>query len=231
MADYVRNVRPLPGYETGPELTLHSQVPAGYGVQEDLGDAFKAPFPRRATIALNTGLREAGRTAEAVLGGNNISDVFSESASQGVSANLCDAVAALVRRGHGIGVGLSWAAVRPAEAADGEFVFAESSADVFTEGAELLRQNSPFPDAHVTGEIVRLDRQSQEEFDGRAVVLYQLDGRPVGLQVQFGMDDRDEVLRAFRHSIEVRFDGDIHREGRHYVLKTPRNFTVASGTA
>ena len=230
VADYVRSVRPLPGYETGPELTLHSQVPAGYGVQEDLGDAFRAPFPRRATIALNTGLREAGRTAETVISRGGISDVFEEATSQGVSANLCEAVAALARRGHGIGINLSWAAVRPTEAYDSDFVFAESAADVFAEGAELLRQHSPFPDAHVTGEIVRLDRQSHEEFDGRAVVLYQLDGRPVGLQVQFGMDDRDEVLRAFRDSIEVNFDGDIHREGRQYVLKNPRNFTVASGT-
>ena len=94
----------------------------------------------------------------------------------------------------------------------------------------MLRQNSPFPDAHVTGEIVRLDRQSQEEFDGRAVVLYQLDDRPVALQVQFEMQDRDEVLRAFRDGLEVSLDGDIHREGRQYVLHNLRNFGVASGT-
>ncbi|MCE2500112.1 MAG: hypothetical protein J4G13_04535 [Dehalococcoidia bacterium] len=230
VTDYVRSVRPLPGYETGPELTLHSQVPAGYGTQEDLGDAFRAPFPRRATIALNAGLREAGSKVEAVLAGENLSDVFGETASQGVSANLCDAVAALARRGHGIEVNLSWATVRPAEAGDSQFAFSESTAEVFTEGAELLRQNSPFPDAHVTGEIVRLDRQSQEEFDGRAVVLYQLDDRPVALQVQFEMQDRDEVLRAFRDGLEVSLDGDIHREGRQYVLHNLRNFGVASGT-
>ncbi len=230
VTDYVRGVRPLPGYETGPELTLHSPVTAGYGVQLDMGDTVRAPFPRRATIALNGGLREADRKAAAVLGGEKISDVFAEAASPGVSANLCDAVAALARRGHGIGVSLSWAAVRPAGASDGEFVFAESAADVFAAGAELLRQNSPFPDAHVTGEIVRLDRQSPAKFDGKAVVLYQLDDRPVALQVQFDMADRDEVLRAFRDGIAIGLDGDIHREGRQYLLKNPRNFTVASGT-
>ena len=228
VTDYVRGVRPLPGYETGPELTLHSQVPAGYGVQLDMGDPVRAPFPRRATIALNTGLYEAVRKAEAVVSGEDITDAFGETAPQTVSANMCEAVAALAHRGHGVGVSLSWAGVRPADAPDSDFVFAESTADVLTEGDTLLRQNSPFPDAHVTGEIVRLDRQSREEFDGQATVLYQLDERPVALHVQFAISDRDEVLRAFRDGIEIRLDGDIYREGRQYVLREPRNFTVAS---
>ena len=230
VTDYVGGVKPLPGYETGPELTLHSQVPAGYGVQLDMGDPVRAPFPRRVTIALNAGLHEAVRKAESVVGGEGIADAFGESTPQTASANLCEAVAALAYRGHGIGVSLSWAGVRAAEAPNSEFVFTESAADVLTEGATLLRQNSPFPDAHVTGEIVRLDRQSQEEFDGQAVVLFQLDDRPVALQVQFDINDRDEVLRAFRDGIAISLYGDIHRQGRQYVLREPRNFTVAAGT-
>ena len=228
VTDYVRSVRPLPGYEAGPELTLHSDVPTGYGVQEDMGDAFRAPFPRQATIALNNGLREADRTATAVIGGKDIVDVFEAVPSQGVSANFCDAVADLARQGHGIGVSLSWAAVRPADAHHGEFQFAESTADVFTQGAQLLRQNSPFTDAHVVGEIVGLDRQRREEFDGHSVVVCELDDRPVALQVQFQSTDYDEVWRAFRDGIQISIDGDIYREGRRYTLRNPRNFAVAS---
>ena len=231
VTDYVRGVRPLPGYETGPELTLHSQVPAGYGVQLDMGDPVRAPFPRRVTIALSAGLDEAVRKAESVVGGEGIADAFGESSPQTASANLCEAVAALAYRGHGIGVSLSWAGVRAADAPNSEFVFTESAADVLTEGATLLRQNSPFLDAHVTGEIVRLDRQTQEEFDGQAVVLFQLDDRPVALHVQFDINDRDEVLRAFRDGVEISLDGDIHREGRQHVLNNPRNFMVGSGAA
>ena len=228
VTDYVRSVRPLPGYEAGPELTLHSEVPTGYDVQEDLGDAFRAPFPRQATIALNNGLREADRTAAAVISGKDITDVFEAAPSQGVSANFCDAVADLARRGHGIGVSLSWAAVRPADAHNGEFQFAESTADVFTQGAQLLRRNSPFNDAHVVGEIVGLDREQREEFDGHSDVVCELDGRPVALKVQFQSADYDEVWRAFRDGIQISIDGDIHREGRRYTLRNPRNFAVAS---
>lgn len=228
VTDYVRSVRPLAGYETGPELTLHSEVRAGYGVQEDLGDAFRAPFPRQATIALNNGLREADRTALSVIGGEEIQSVFGEAPSHGVSANFCDAVAALARHGHGIAVSLAWATVRPSNVSDGEFEFPESTADVFTRGAELLRQNSPSPNEHVIGEIVGLDRQRQEEFDGQSVVVCELDGRPVPLQVQFDAPDYNEVWRAFRNSITISVDGDIHREGRRYFLKNPRNFKVGA---
>ena len=179
-------------------------------------------------IALNNGLREADRTAAAVISGTAIADVFAAAPSQGVSANFCEAVADLARRGHGIGVSLSWAAVRPADTHRGEFQFTESTADVFTQGAQLLRQNSPFTDAHVVGEIVGLDRQRREEFDGHSVVVCELDDRPVALQVQFQSEDYDEVWRAFRDGIQISVNGDIHREGRRYTLQNPRNFAVAS---
>ncbi len=230
VTEYVRGVRPLPGYEAGPALTLHSQVPAGYGVQLDMGDPFKAPFPRRAVTALNGGLREASRTADAVLAGEKIEDALKEASSQNASANLYDAVAALARRGHGIGISVAWAGVRPADAPGGEFAFSESAAEVFTDGAELLRQNSPFRDAHVTGEIVRLDRQSREEFDGHSVVLYELDGRPIPLHVQFSVEDQEEVVRAFRNSIDISVVGDIHREGRRHFLRNPHDFLVIGAT-
>ncbi len=135
----------------------------------------------------------AGNTVDAVLTGQKVPDVFQAAVAPGVNAKLCDAVAALVRGGHGIGVSISWATVRPAEASDGEFQFAESAADVFIQGAETLRQNSPFLDAHITGEIVGLDRQRREEFDGQSEVVCELDGRPVALKVQFEASDHDEV--------------------------------------
>ena len=225
---YLQGIHPLPGYGAGYECTLHSRIPAGYGVQADLGDSVRAPFARRTTIALNNGLREAGRVAEAVLGGEEIASI-EESVPLGISANFLDALAELSRQGNGISVSLAWAPVRPSNlpvASAAEFTFSESSADVFTEGAELLRQASPFRGAHINGEVVRLNREPKEEFDGQAAVLYELDGRPVALEVHFDEADHDEVIRAFREGIMVRVDGDIHREGRQFWLRNPSNFSL-----
>ena len=223
---YVDGIYPLPGYETGGELTLHSRVPPDYGEQVDMGDQFHRLFPRTAALALDRGLREVGNTVQEVLGGNSEIKSFESATQRGVSANMCDAIAELVSDQHGIEISLLWATVRPSEASDEHFAFTESSADVLTDGAKWLRRNSPFLNAHVTGEIVRLDRESQEEFDGRAGVLYELDGRPVVLHVQFDLADRDNVIKAFRDNIEVNLDGDVYLRGNRYVLENPRNFLL-----
>lgn len=226
VTDYVRAVRALPGYAAGNELTLHSPVPAGYGVRGDLGDGVKPPFPRQTTLALHNGLREADRTALAVIGGAQIAPTFESVASEGVSANLCDAIATLAQRGHGIGISVHWADARPTRLAADEFNFSESAAEIFGDAAKYLRLNSPFLDAHITGEIVRLYREQQDEFEGQAVVMCELDRRPVALEVQFDSADREKVLGAFRDGVEISLDGDIHRIGNKYKMHNPRNFVA-----
>ena len=230
VTDYVRGIRPLPGYTAGSDLTLHSPVPAGYGVQADFGDDVRPPFPRLTTLALHDGLSVADNMAAEVLGGGNIATTFAEAAPRGVSANLCDAVATLARQGHGIGISVSWAHARPTHTSAAEFVFSESSAEVFGEAVKWLRLNSPFLDAHITGEIVNLNREPPRKFDGHAIVMSELDGRPVALQVQFEIADEEEVMRAFRDGVEVSLDGDIHRTGNKYAVQNLRNFTCAQKT-
>ena len=226
VTDYVRGVRALPGYAAGNELTLHSPVPAGYGVQRDLGDGIKPPFPRQATLALHNSLREADRTVLTVIGGAAIAPTFESVASAGVSANLCDAISTLAQRGHGIGISVHWADARPASIPADEFSFSESAAEIFGDAAKLLRLNSPFLDAHITGEIVRLHREQQDEFEGQAVVMCELDRRPVALDVQFDFADREKVLSAFRDGVAISLDGDIHRIGNKYEMRNPRNFVA-----
>ena len=224
--DYLREVRPLPGYELGQELTVHSPVRVHYGTQADLGDSFRQPFPRQVTHALNQGLTEAAKTAESVIAGEDIAS-FEAVAMHGVSANLCEAVAALAHQSKGVEVSMAWAPVRPTDMSTGQFSFAESLADVLGEGADHLRQKHPFLDVQIQGEIVRLDRQSQEDFDGHAVVLAEVDARTVALEVQFDAGDRDEVLRAFRDNLQIRVNGNVYRQrGRRRQLQAPSDFVV-----
>ena len=223
--DYLGKVRTLPGYEWGQELTIHSPVPVEYGTQTDLGDAVSQPFPRQVTYTLNRILGKVARTAEAVIGGEDLA-TFEEVGRQGVSANVCEAVATLASRTKGAEVTVSWAQVRPSDVSGGRFCFAESTADVLGQGADLLRQRHPFLNVTVTGEIVRLYRPSKEDFDGHAVVLAEVEGRTVALDVHFDSGDRDEVLRAFRDSHQIRMVGNIHRRGRRHQLKDPVDFMV-----
>lgn len=224
---YMREVAPILGYGGGRELTLHSRTPAAYaGSQLDFGDAVKPPFARQVTLALNNGLREAEKAAQTAQAGEPINLSFERAAREGASANLCEAVAALAKLEHGIGVGMSWAASRPSEEPDGDFSFHESLAGALDAGAEWMKSVNPFTDAHVTGEVVHLSRNVNERFDGQAVVMYEFDNRLVALRVKFDDADHDNVIRAFENSLEVSLYGDVHREGRLYFLENPRGFSV-----
>ena len=224
---YLREVRAVFGVRGWDDFALHSPVPADYGFQADLGDDYSPPFSRQAMLALHQGLSQASLVRDEVMAGSDVTEMFGAAVNRGLNANLCEALAGLVERSHGVSVGLAWASVRPRDVSVEDFSFSESSADVLRGGAEWLRRTSPYLDAHIVGEVVILARETDEPFDGQAVLAYELDGKPVSLHVQFPEESRDTVIRSFRDGIPVSLAGDIYREGRRYVLRSPRNVNLA----
>ena len=224
VADYLDSVRPLPGHYQGYELTLHSPVPAGFETQGDMGDDFYAPFSRRATLKLADALTHS---SEAISGAviNDPLEQFRQAVSHGVSANLCDAVANLAKKGEGIEIDLFWAPVRPATTRDHRFQFSEHSADILTEAARYFRRNEPVLDESVIAQVVALAREPQE-FDGRATILYIQDGHPIRMHVNFEEASYKTVIRAFENRNPVSLDGDIYRVGGSYELRNPRNLSL-----
>lgn len=227
VADYVRSVQALPGYEDHRVLTLHSHVPAGFDDQAYMADEVRPPFSRQAALALNNGLLGARAAAAALIGGAQVSTVFENAKPKGVSANFCEAIADLTKQGGDVEIGQRWAAVRPSSATNGAFAFTESSAEALSDGANWLRRHSPFVNAYVTGEVVHLSRDYQADFDGECVIVHELDSRPIGLKVNLDKEDHADVIRAFEQNLEVSVYGDIHREGNKYILKNPHNFSVS----
>ena len=227
VADYVRGVQALPGYEDHRVLTLHSHVPAGFGDQAYMSDEVRPPFSRQAALALNNGLLGARAAAAALIGGAKVSTVFENAKPKGVSANFCEAIADLTKQGGDVEIGQRWAAVRPSSAANGAFTFTESYAEALSDGADWLRRHSPFVNAHVTGEVVLLSKDYKADFDGECVIVHELDERPVGLKVNIRKGDHPEVIRAFEQNLEVSVYGDIHRKGNKYSLENPRQFSVS----
>ena len=112
VAEYLDSVQSLPSYHEGYALTLHSPVPAGIGIQEDLGDGFYTPFSRRATSTLVRALGCTSTAVEEAVARDTL-EPFDEAVSHGVSANLCDSVAQMVKKGRGIKIDVVWAVFRP----------------------------------------------------------------------------------------------------------------------
>ena len=223
VTEFLDNVRPLPGHHQGYELTLHSPVPAGFETQTDMGDDYFAPFPRRATLKLSEALTHS---SEAICGAviDDPLASFRQAVSHGVSANLCDALANLAKKGEGIEIDLFWAPVRPSTIGEHRFQFSEFSADILTEAASSFRRNEPQFDETVVAQVVALAREPRE-FDGRATILYVQDGRPIRLNVQFEELSYTTVIRAFENRNPISLDGDIYRTGSGYELRNPRNLT------
>ena len=142
-----------------------------------------------------------------------------------MSANLCDSVAALAKKGHGIEIGLIWAEVRPSNVSDSKFQFSDKSADILTEAAKSFRRNEPSFDERITARVVRLEKEPPE-FDGKAVMLSMRDDRLVRIRVEFDPQVYDRVIEAFRELRTINLDGDVHRVGNTYELRNPRNLTL-----
>ena len=229
VAEFLDSVRPLPGYYEGYDLTLHCPVPAGLGTQMDMGDDFQPPFPRLATLKLAEALEHSSvAVAEAI--SNDPLASFRQAVPHGVSANLCDAVAELARKGEGVEIGLSWADVRPRSVHQTPvptFRFSQHSAGILNEAARSFRRNEPSLDESVIAQVVRLEREP-EEFDGRATILYVRDGRPMRMRVEFEEETYGTVIRAFEQREPISVDGDIYRVGNVYELRNPRNLSFAA---
>ena len=232
VAAYLDSVHPLPIYAQGYALTLHSPVPMGFERQEDLGDDFLPPFSRRVTMKLAQGLRLSGEALGKIVSGDAFSDdslePFREAVDSGVSANLCDSLAALAKQGDGVAIKLAWSGVRPSSEADSSFRFSTTDADILTEAAKSLRLKEPAYDDQIVGLVVRLEREPSE-FDGRATIAAVRDGQVTRMDVEFERDTYDVVIRSFKDQTRVSLEGDVHRSGRGYELRNPRNLLILPG--
>ena len=230
VTEFLDSIRPLAGDYQSYALTLHSPVPAGFGTQLDMGDEFQAPFSRRATLKLAEALQHSKLAISEAVAGDAL-ESFRQAVPHGVSANLCDAVAGLARKGEGIEIGLSWADVRPpspSNLANPKFQFTEHAADVLGEAAKTIRRDEPSFDESVIAQVVKLEREP-DEFDGSATLLCIRRGNPIRMQVQFEELYYNTVIKAFQTRDLISVDGDIYRLGNGYSLRNPRNLRLLPG--
>ena len=197
-----------------PILRRHSQ-------QSPLEDE---PFARQVTYRLAEALDALEQAANDAAASDDFA-AFETRVSQGISANLCEAVARLAQQCHGIRLELSWARVRPAGRPNFRRFFSRETGRLLEEAAREFRSNEPRLDCALTGWVIRLDREP-DQFDGRATLRLLIDNRPRHVSVQFEQSMFDTVIHAFRDRIPISLDGDLFPVGQRYELGNPRNLTL-----
>ena len=173
------------------------------------------PGARRVTRRLMEALDAARRAVETL--GSNACGTLADSVSEGVSANLCAALAALVEPFPALDIGVYWARTRPMNAPCRTARFSGSDAPGLRSMAEWLRRQEPEPDRTLFG-FVRQSPGAQAETDGVVHVKARLDGEDRSVAVMLRQSDYESAIRARKHGAAVMLRGDLERRGGGWRL-------------
>ena len=207
--------------------SLLSPVPPNLVGQADLSTGLPPePFARRVTRKLVSGLRSAKDAVTLADHGGDIS-AFEQNVSQGVSANLCDAIANLldVENRQSIDLSVSWSLVREPPESRAQIVFNRSDISVLKEASRILRDRQERPNERLDGYVYALAR-GQTQHRGRVTLKAVVDGAMSSVRVDFAPPDYSRIAEAHDQRKVVSLEGDLRRDGQRWVLDNPRDLEV-----
>ena len=122
---------------------LHTPLESSFGTSHFDRD----PIERRITRRLSDALSATQKATERTNGGD--AEAFFETVSDGVSANLCEALVTLIEPFPTLDIGIVWARTRPMEAGRATVRFAKDDASILREVARSFRfqtreENEPY---------------------------------------------------------------------------------------
>jgi hypothetical protein len=212
-------------------LTIISPVPPGLAQTEMPLDApaLETNFNRRVTETLTTALAAMRAAAETSVAQGGVS-AFEEAVAQGVSADLCEAVA-LVRECTSVtelDLSIGWAAARPEiQKLPKRHEFSMDMLEVIGEAGRALREKSPIDSFEVAGVVVALDRPTHT-FMGTAVVVANVERQPRRIRVELVDEENWKTADdAMNRRLVFRCQGELIREGKYYVLRNSRDLRAS----
>jgi hypothetical protein len=185
------------------------------------------PFGRSVTRTLaRTFIATRRALSEAVSA--DVSTAFMKAVPEGVSINLCDALATLIREGDGIDLSINWSLTKP----ENEVLplrLRREDAQTLTEARQMLAKNEPSPDTSVEGVILQITND-QTSFDGSVVILAPVNGAIRKVRTTFLENDRKTVFEAGQQKQGIRVVGQLARHGRWLQLENPHDLSLISTT-
>ena len=198
---------PIVGRQTQPSLFP----------EDEMGDdCDERQLTRRLAEAVAAARQAAG---EAVSGGGG---AFEETVDQGVSANLCEALAALIEPFPTLDVGVRWAWTRPLNAPRQTVRFSKADAPILREAARSFRAREPKPDTALFGFVQR----PEAEDDGTIGLRARIDDRIRSVAVVLKQSDYEAAIRAHKDKAVVQLRGDLEHTGKRWRLLNPELVSV-----
>lgn len=182
------------------------------------------PFERRVTNRLVEALTAMrGAAATVLVDHESVGETFARAVKDGVSANLCDAVAQMSsdRAATEINVSVDWATSRrPTHDAVSSIDFDSDVVPVLQDASRALREMGPFEDEVVEGFVARLIRGKEDEI-GTIVIDGLAQGVRRNIHVELPESQYGLATKAHNDRYPVRVRGILTRQGRTWVLSDP----------
>ena len=234
--DYMNNVRMGQSERGSYVATLLSPVDPALrsvsGGQLPLLPEFEEePYERLVTLTLVRALRAAREAVTEAIATDGF-EAFESRVENGISSNLCEALAGLIETVGAVDIGLTWAKVRPLHgeetSAPIRIDFTRTAGKVLHEAARQFRSREPLLEQALIGWVTRLGRGPDDEMGGAALSLL-VDGKPKTAKVTgLGHADYQKLSIANVERKAVSCEGDLYRIGRGYELRNVRNITLLS---
>ena len=230
--DFLAKVELLPPEPGSFVLHLETPVPpqVQLGLDGEVVAAPEPPFELRVGIALAKSLAAAAESLRD-LQDNGDQRAFATGIAEGVSANLCEALARVLEEtpAEVFEAEFSWSSNRPIPAGvPSKTTFPREAAPVFREAAREIRSHAPVPDFQVAGFPITLtarDDKSASE-GGTIAVMAMVDDRPRKVEIDLGPADYALAIEAHGRGSAIQLEGELARRGRGYVLTNYRHVEV-----
>jgi len=194
-----------------------------------LFDTEDEPFSRRALRTLAAalqatlvGIRKAAATGRI--------DALASAVPQGVSANLCDALAGLNRlsENQGVEFSFSWAPARkPVDQTPSRLLLPEDATPYLEEAARIFRYTATLEEVEFFGVVHRLEDAGNAT--SKVTLTGTVDGERRTVLTELSGDLNTQAIRAYEDRAAIACVGDLHKEGKYWWLKNPRGFRLLDG--
>ena len=228
-AEYMKQVR-LGQTEHGSfVVTLMAPVPPILQppLDETWTDFDEEPFERQVTRRLVRALEASRDAAEKAHSGDG-AQAFDQAVADGVSANLCDAVARLIEPSNKLEVSVNWAKTRPTPESRSSIFFTESDAGAFKEAARTFRARQPRPDTTLFGSVHKL-RRDQDEAEGQVTFKVDMDGKIQSVGAVLDQNSYSTAISAHDARNPVIVSGDLERIGQRWRMTNAFIREIVSG--
>ncbi len=187
----------------------------------------EAPFERRVTQTLTHALQATLHAAQQAAETADL-EPFRKAISQGVSANLCDALSGLgeVSPEHGFEVSVAWSRSRPVS---GEAVstikIPPDYLPLLREVSRLFKETEPQEDYTLFGVVEKLDRPAGAT-SGDVTINAAIENRLRKVILSLAGLEYESAIRAHKENIPVACTGELVKDGKSLRLRSPHSFSL-----